>query len=493
MTIYRALMGLILTLVLSACGGGDSSEGQNGAPSTDELNARQLRLLEQAHKPVDLRWSDLEAAKSYFQFENPEAPLSVGQMVSHSRTTRQGRQAIETGNCQGSMISSDYFVTSRHCIPKDILARRSNCNGRIKIILPEIGDKPYRSLNCEKVMAFAPYHPSLRDEVPQPDWAVIKIKGTVKDRSYRPDFSGVMDRERLFGFLPLTDPKTHKINLKQITCQAIQRNWLVPEYIHSRSPLVFLQCDHGVTKGFSGLTLFRHTDAGGFVPVSVLSHIRAEQINNEKLLISPFVVASNMSCLPFQSNGQLPPACRFNPNNVNLLKKEIIVGELTDLKKKVDEEMQPWIDSPEDPVVWSRIDESKWNKLPPTYQAKFNEERARGVEFLPGESQDYFTQTTVPIYAKCIRTKFLPDQGQITQIPTKVPVVEVSVLRTDTSEITSQYQVREIPAEVRKGPGDGYVLKQTSSYPGFLAPQRMIIGGYFTHASVTIPPCPEGV
>lgn len=496
-SLFLNILLLSLASLFMACG--PSGEGQiprDQGLSTQDLNKQQEIQFKKTAKPLNFSWPKLDSQIGALQLSLNEGPHSFGHLITKTvridQSSQKPKMFIKTGNCQGSLIAPNLFLTGRHCIPKDLQQKNASCQERIKVILPAISDEfPMEILECDKVLRLSQQTESLVVDDPQPDWAILKLMTKKSKRFIKPITSGIEDGEKLYSFIPLLDPETEQIKIHKVICEAKQNSLMLPEFEEANSVLAFLQCHQNITKGFSGSSLFKYSEKKGYQPVAVLSHLRDVQLNQETILVSKSIVASNFSCITEKKSKKTKNQshCQFDPAQRQKKKEKILIRKLKKLKKAVDESIADWLEDNETPVVWEEIQDDNWQDLPEEYLNYFNDNNETQHPILQAKNRALFTQIIVPIYAKCIRKDVLPEEGMPTRIPMKLPMIKASLYRSPSQKVRKGFELIEVNVEIRLGQNNHYILKPLSPVTTFEVSKNLIIGGQFAHSSVYIPVC----
>ncbi|TNE97174.1 MAG: serine protease [Deltaproteobacteria bacterium] len=143
------LLFLISTIV-AGCGGG-TSEAPPIFPETPRSETTQLSY-------------DLNAEIDQFSVTCNEAegcPEAVGMMVASEDDYAY--------RCSGFLVSEDVFVTSGHCIPKDLREKGKSCRGRAYFLFPTKDGKT-KKVECSELENFNVSESSLYD------YAFFKMK-----------------------------------------------------------------------------------------------------------------------------------------------------------------------------------------------------------------------------------------------------------------------------------------------------------------------------
>lgn len=141
----------ICLTVLSGCGGGEG-ETPNIFPETPRSEAVQLKY-------------NLRSEIKNFSIECREdegCPEGIGMMVASEKDYAY--------RCSGFLISGDTFVTSGHCIPKDLKENKKSCDGRAYFLFPKKNGSGTERIGCNQLVSFNVSKDSLYD------YAFFKIK-----------------------------------------------------------------------------------------------------------------------------------------------------------------------------------------------------------------------------------------------------------------------------------------------------------------------------
>ena len=484
-----------LFLFLTACGDSPPSETL-AIPSTDDLNRRQLERYERAHRPVFVSWDKIDSSLHQFNFETCEdCPVSFGHFITQTEEVDDSlpkpARVIRTGNCQGAMVSENLFLTSRHCLPKDLQEKEKNCTGRIKILLSSLGNLESKTLECEKIVDFAPGFEDFAIENPQPDWALVETKESIATRFNPVDSSGLTEGDLLYGWIPLISPDSEKIDLIKIECQAIQRSLKLPEFLNDQSPIALLKCDRDITKGFSGTALFRKSEEG-YKAVAVLSHLWDTQVNKEDIIVAKYIVASNNSCIPDGEN-DVPETCDFKPSKTAALKRQLVLEALETQRQKILDELKGFLEDESQPVQWALTDPDNISQMPKGYPEYLQSLKSVHYPHLPKKNRKFLFQSMIPIFAQCIKKEVIAENAELKLRQGISPSIRLDLVKNGRRQLVARHWLRNVPIEIRLNRQDNntYVLSRMGPpLPPMNRPQNRIVSERFSHLSVQIPPCP---
>ena len=484
---------LIPFLFLIACGGSNKANVST-LPSTESLNQEQEDKFQKAHKPMEVKWDQLDSFLPFFKKSCENCPPSFGHFLGQLTET-EGTTTYRTSfNCQGGLVAEDLFLTNRHCLPEDLLNEGANCEGRAKIIFPEISDQhSLKVVECEKVIKISETHEGIPTDRPQPDWALIKLKETLKERFNEVDQNGIEDKEKLFAYSPLVDPSNNNVNMQKIECIAIQNSFRLPDYNHIMSPIVRLKCNRDFTKRFSGSLLYKNDDIDG-EPVGIISHIWDKQINKEEIRVSPFVVATNFSCLTFGEDKELNPNCEFIATQRNSLKTKLLINANQEAHEFLVNSLDTFLADETQPVVWQKTDLEKISEMNSYYQDYLQKlESNISFNLFPKDKVKYFFHALIPINAKCLKKESVPEKDEIIQ--GKTPVISVSILRNSEDQVVPQQQLEWADYVITKSRhhSDKYFIEIKPKLPPFKKPgnrQNRFMSERFHHNGSLLPICP---
>ncbi len=479
----------VLLTLLVACGS-DNSTQISSLPSTESLNQQQIQRYQQASKPPFFHWGEVEDNLPRYQFDCPDCPASVGQLVAMTVDATQAKPVQITSSCFGGLIAADQFLTSRHCLPDDLQAAEQNCENRIQVILPQThAGNQIERVDCKKIISLSAPIADLASDEPQPDWAIIQLQHSFPERFTAMDPRPIPDQEELMAFVPLQKQDSADLILQKITCTSRQNSLAVPEYNSDISPIALLDCDQDITKGFSGSLLFKPTDEG-YQPVAALSHIHDTQINQEEIIVSQSVVASPFACIP--ADDDLPDTCAYDPAQHQSLKEQLIIEALRakndEIKTRVEQ-----ILGDNHPVEWDPIDMNNIEQGdgPAHLLAKWERILNLRSNTVGTATKRAFFETLVQITPRCLRSESRPDRVQGVEVFTQMPLIRLRVQETSSRQISVAFNVvpvavqifqdRENPEVYRMG-----VNRQTPEPPH---PPRALFSAGVNHAATSLAVC----
>ena len=473
------------------------------------------KTLQEVHRPIFFKPSTMDQSLEIFsQLDCPDCPNSIGQIMFRyklkdhdSSGTETSGNEIFTKNCQGGLIGEDLFLTSRHCLPPEIQNVGDSCQENTVVILPRINDKfPLKVLDCDHLVSVSNTYDGLQIEDVQPDWAILKLSESLPERFSEPTMRGIEDKERVFAFIPLKNPKTGEVTITTIECQGIQKSRRFPEFQSTQSPVAFLECDREIGKGFSGHLLFRFEPDNGYSPVATFSHYihtksanSANESSEENVYkSSKLIYASQMACISSDEVVE-SDSCHFDPNQRSLLDQQLFIDNLDQTKAEIDGILAPLVQNENQPIQWERVHLENWETLPEYYLSFFQED----LETLrqPKEVTIRFLQSVVPIYTKCVRPEFIDNENPHLKIPIQVPTTKVYVRQDEYRRVFTEYEINYLKGHLvpKRKDSSGkissledlkFVIRFISSeVPPLNHPENHILRGWFYHSSHTIPIC----
>ncbi len=488
MKILSAFLFVLLALLV-ACGPSPSPEN-SALPSTESLNQQQIQRYQQALKPAFFHWGEVEDNLPRYQFDCADCPASVGQLFAMTVDATQPKPVQITSSCFGGLISENQFLTSRHCIPDDLLVAEQSCENRIQVILPQTQSAlRIERVGCEKIVSFSAPVADLAIEEPQPDWAIIQLKQSFPERFIEMEPSPVPDQQELLAFVPLQDQDSMELILQKITCTSRQNTLAVPEYNSDISPIALLDCSQDITKGFSGSLLFKATDQG-YRPVAALSHIHDTQINQEEIIVSRSVVASPFVCLP--NDGEEPESCGFDPSHHQSLKERLIIEALQAKNEEIKDRVEQILGD-NHPIVWDPIDANKMEQGDGTVHLLAKWERImslRSNTLGPAAKRTFF-ETLVQVTPRCLRPDSRPDRTQGLEVFTQMPLIRLRVQETASRQISVTFTVAPVAVQIfqdRENP-EVYRLGVNRQTPEPPHPPRALISAGVNHAATSLAVC----
>lgn len=482
-----------LIFALTACGNNAVPDGVS-SPSTEELNHQQEDRFNRAHRPYFVSWDDREKAQSLFEFITCEnCPTSFGQLITKTVEIDGKRPKptpmLRTGNCQGSFIGEDLFLTSRHCLPADLQKVGKDCRGRVEVLMPALADSKSELITCKEVVDLIAQE-DVDEKVPQPDWALLRMNTKLETRKTSYQSEGIEDSQSLLAWVPVVDPVNEKFNLQKITCVAIQKSLRLPEFLEKQSPIALLKCDRDITKGFSGTVLFRQSE-GNWEATAVVSHLWDTQMKKEEILASQYIVASNLSCLPIEGQ-DLPEACQFSVEDRERLKEKIIIDHLTAERDKIFRDLEGFINDDKQPVVWATTPLDRISELPEGYPDYLNSMQRVHYPHLRAGNRKYYFRALIPIYAKCVKKEVLTNEPRSVLRRGLVPVISLSLVKSDHRQVQVRHQKRMLPIEVmgnRDAPNT-FIMSRRGPLLDYVRPRDHLMAERFTHLNAQIPICP---
>ena len=464
-------------------------------------------------KPISFETITLDKYLDIFaQLDCPDCPNSIGQIVTHHELKQGYGILTGTSSCQGGLIGEDLFLTSRHCLAPKTQNIGDSCRGNTVVVLPRINDKfPLKVLDCDHLVSVSNTYDGLPEREIQPDWAILKLSESLPERFSEPTIKGIEDEEKVFGFLPLENPKTGEVIITTIQCQGIQKSRLFPVFQNTQSPLAFLECDRKMGEGFSGIILFRFKPNNGYTPVATLSHaMLAEDISNTSSLssgenvhksFSKYISASQTACIS-SDEADKSDSCHFDPNQRSLLDRQLFINSLNEAKIEIDGILSPLVQDKNQPIQWERVHLENWETLPEDYLSFFHE-TLRKINVNPISSKEVktrFLQNLVPVYAQCVRPEFIDNEDPYSKIPIQVPITRVYIQMDEYYRVIIQYEIMHMEAYLvpkRKDPSGKtssledlkFTIRSNSEAPPYNPPKDSMLNGRFYHFSKIVPIC----
>ncbi len=494
MAVFRFLFFFFTLLVLAACSDDIAIPQVATTPSTQELNQQQLDLYKKTAKPPLTIWGETEKSLKQFKFDCPDCPLSFGKLITNRVDDSAAKPVRYTGNCHGGLIAPDLFLTNRHCIPADLIDSELSCRGRIKVLLPKVSeDTQSHSVDCDKLVNMSEVFPELLEKYPQPDWALVKLDESFDERSTVPHLQGIPDETQAFLFIPLQDPDSLEVTVRKITCTSHQNTLHLPEFSKDEAPLGFFSCDHHVTKGFSGSLLYQETSKGVLAPAATLSHLWDTQINQENILVSKNIIASNLACLPMEGH-TLSDDCPFAPGQQEKSRQTLLLGHLDITQKKIRTALEVYLADTSSAIEWDEISMSKVMNDETTPQLKQYWQKLQTLANprLTDEVLKSYFLTITTLFPKCLKSESIELLKTGEMPKATVPVIDLQMTQGDDGRLQVNFKVTEIST----------VLGQSRAHPERFAFKEMtprqpekrnkmaILSGRFHHSAASIPPCP---
>ncbi len=384
-----------------------------------------------------------------------------------------------TGVCFGGLIGPDTFLTNRHCIPEDLRATDQSCENRMRVIFPKLSPETEVELGeCEKIISVAPPIEGLVDENLQPDWAIIKLKESRPDRATEIVPMPIPDNTELFAFVSLQDPETEQLSLQQIKCTSRQKTLNLPEYSSDESPLVLLDCEQDITKGFSGSHLYQQVDEN-WQPVALLSHVFDTQINQEDIIVSSTIVATSLYCLP--GDEDRPEACTFDPNQNQSLKDQLVIEALAVEKEEIQEQVARILGNSH-PLQWQEVTVEKVENGESTTHMSQKWQNLVGLHqpSVGRSGRIAFFETMITQAPHCLKRDSIPDPINEQFTRTRVPVVRLWLTLTEAGRVQVHHQVLPQGVEIYENPvspGEYLMGAQHRVGPRASMPQSLIANG----------------
>ena len=462
------------------------------------------KTLQETLIPVSFQLSTMDKYLDIFaELDCPDCPNSIGQILIRQKSKQGEQTLVRTTNCQGSLIGEDLFLTSRHCLPPEIQNIGDSCQENILVVLPRISDKfPLKTLDCDHLVGLSNTYDGLREKEIQPDWAILKLSESLPERFLEPTVEGIEDKEKVFGFLPLENPKTGEVTITTIQCHGIQKSLWLPEFQNTQSALAFLECDRKITQGFSGTILFRLEPNNGYTPVATLSHIQltkntsnANSLSSEENVqrsFSKYTFATQTTCIPLDEPDK-PDLCHFNPNQKSLLEQQLFINSLKEAKTEIDGILSSLVQDKNQPIQWERVHLENWETLPESYLSFFYEsfENMSSSE----ELKIHFMQSLVPIYAQCLRPGFINNQHPRSKIPIQVPTIRVSIRTDKYYRVLTEYEITYTEAylapqgKTNSFDDPNFIIRSNSEPAPYSPSKNVLAEGQFHHLSQTLPTC----
>ena len=515
-----------MALLLSACQNSSEptispkNEVQQNESIHEDSKESQLdqeenpKTLQEVHRPIFFKRSTMDQSLDIFaQLGCPNCPTSIGQIMFQYKLKDHDSSGTETSgnknftkNCQGGLIGEDLFLTSRHCLPPEIQNVGDSCQENTVVILPRINDKfPLKVLDCDHLVSVSNTYDGLPEREIQPDWAILKLSESLPERFTEPTMRGIEDKERVFAFIPLKNPKTEEVTITTIECQGIQKSRHFPEFRSTQSPVAFLECDREMGKGFSGNLLFRFEPDNGYSPAATFSHYihtksanSADESPEENVYkSSKLIYASQMACVSSDEVVE-SDSCHFDPNQKDLLGQQLFIDNLEQTKAEIDGILSPLVQNENQPIQWERVHLENWETLPEGYLSFFKKHFEKSG--LSKEIDIRFLQNLVPIYTKCVRPEFIDNENPYSKIPIQVPTTKVYLRQDEYRRVFTEYEINHLEGYLvpKRKDSSGetssledlkFVIRFSSEVPPHNHPETHIARGWFYHSSHTIPIC----
>ncbi len=492
-----SVLSLFFLVIVVSCGPQGAKENKdlssNDQPSTETLNQQQLRRYQLAIKPDFIHFGEAQQRLAAYQFECEDCPLSMGKLITGTIDDSQSKPSRISGNCFGGLIGTKRFLTSRHCLPNDLLEVEKNCKNRIQIIFPKLGNSSQNQLvGCNKVLALSPHFDDVDETDLQTDWAILELEESLDDRVTEVAAVPLPDASHYFLFVPLVDEITDSLVLHRIQCTTRQGTTGVPWYDQDISPLALFDCEQDITRGYSGSLVYQQT-AEGYRPVATLSHIHDVQQNSEDIVVSASILASTFICLPSEELSEHAEACAFDPHGRNQRREQMIIAKLNSEKPRILAEIQTllgddhplrWVDLNIDDVEAGRVTEhiqGKWQRIETLNSSVF--ERAGKQAFL---------ETLSPIVPLCVPPEHIPNPMMMERTLIQMPRLRLSVIETESRQIEVDFEISALEVELFKSPlsDDRYLMGLPGPQPPPLAfPERALLSAGINHAAAALAVC----
>ncbi|MEM7646213.1 MAG: hypothetical protein AAF203_04840, partial [Pseudomonadota bacterium] len=275
------------------------------------------------------------------------------------------------------------------------------------------------------------------------------------------------------------------LELKKVTCEAIEKSFLVPDHQSSHSSVVGFSCDSDFVKGYSGLALFEKTIQGWSL-AAINSQIRdVKKAEQEQVLVSNFIVSSSTGCMEAFIDRDKED-CQFIASDDQYLKarEQNFVSSLEQLKSNIQMELTVGALSA-GALQWMATTET--TEVLSHYGDFFQKRREKENPFLSESKRDTLTATFVPLMIKCIRIE--PGHESKVQSGLEIPIVATEVRRTDSHRILFEHRVQKVKMKAIPQ-GDFFRLQAETPVAEYQPSTERLMGDQFDHQLVNIPICP---
>lgn len=473
---------------MAFCNPAPEPETVESVLSTDTLNEQQKLRFEQAAKPMNIAFGELESQSHHFQLDCIDCPQGIGQVLSWSIDPSHSKPARITNNCQGALIGDNRFITNRHCLPFDLREKGLSCKNRVKVLFPALDAESLpQVMGCESILDISPTT-KLDEGQPQPDWVILQLDTEQDSIEVPTEPTNLPHKTELFAFVPVKK-NNGSLEINPIKCTTQQNSLMLPEYQNDDSPVILLHCEQDITKGYSGSMLYQDID-DQWVPVASLSHVWGTQKKSENIIINKKAIASSLACLPLYGDNEVPENCAFHPKRKKKLKQQLIIKALKRARKKIKKQMEPYLEDSHN-FAWEELNLESDSELPAHVQNFWEQLQAKNYGFIKQPGKKALMRTLSPLVPKCIQPESAPNFKTNENFTASVPMVQLTLYRSSHGQVRVQGQVRHQKVQLVSAAGspEGHFTFLPVAGPGMKPHPRAILSQQFKHNGAVLPIC----
>ena len=245
--------------------------------------------------------------------ETPEScSPSVGQlvMIEPSKSADLNSQ-FKLFQCTAFPLGPDLIATAGHCVPRDLKAAGSACQGRITVFFPATAKFSAEESSCGQVL----YVGNGTDDsgYPAPDYALLQMTHAVRRPVLAMSHAGFPDGAKLE--VVKADPvpeKFAKAIIRTAICNTVQNTAIIPDYDRNITALVTLYgCDN--KHGNSGAPILSQDGAVlGLTQENFHAAAAAVQMNAEERLevFDDLIFGTNFACVQLPGDQDPTPSSK---------------------------------------------------------------------------------------------------------------------------------------------------------------------------------------